>query len=220
MSPARERILGKIRAALARHTVPTAAEASSSRLATLGEGIPQRPVWTESNLERFTHCLEAASGTWGRIRTVAETGQAVAEYLADKPAGERVHVAPNPALEPVVWPETLTVEQVTHGREALVGVSLAEAGVAETGSLALLSGPANPTTLSFLPDYHIVVLRTADVVPYFEDIWARMRERNDFPPRSFNFITGPSRTADVEQTLQLGAHGPRSLHVVLVEEAP
>ena len=220
MSSPRERILGKIRTALARQTVPTAAEASSARLATLGDGTPQRPVWTESNLERFTRCLEAASGTLVRVRTVGEIGQAVAEYLADKPAGQRVHVAPNPALEAVDWPETLTVEQATHGRDALVGVSFAEAGVAETGSLAVLSGPDNPTTLSFLPDYHIVVLRTADVVPYFEDIWVRMRERHDFPPRSFNFITGPSRTADVEQTLQLGAHGPRSLHVVLLEEAP
>ncbi|MFV8833928.1 LutC/YkgG family protein [Aquisalimonas sp. APHAB1-3] len=216
MSSARDRILGKIRSNLGRTTAPDAAAASSSRLAALGDETSPRPVWDDDDLSRFLRCFEAAAATWARVDTVADTGDAVATYLADKPAGNTVHLAPHPLLDDVSWPNTLTTARATHGREALVGVSVAELGVAETGSLVLFSGADTPTTLNFLPDYHIVLLRTDAVVPHFEDVWARMRERGGFPPRSFNFITGPSRTADVEQTLQLGAHGPRSLHLILV----
>ena len=218
MSDTRARILSKVRAALGRETSPTPADAASDRAAALGDGTPQRPVWDEPDLERFCQCVEAAAGTWARVASVPDAGQAIGDYLADKPAGNVIHRAPDPALDAIRWPDAFTVQSATDGRDSLVGVSRAVAGVAETGSLALSSGPDNPATLSFLPDYHIVLLAEADVVPWFEDLWQRMRDADGFPPRSFNFITGPSRTADVEQTLQLGAHGPRSLHVILVGE--
>jgi len=81
----------------------------------------------------------------------------------------------------------------------------------------LLSGAHSPTTLNFLPDVHIVIVRRQQIVTHIEDVWRRMRSEVNEVPRTINFITGPSRTADIEQTIQLGAHGPRSLHVVLVE---
>ena len=220
MNDARSRILGKVRAAMGRDTTPTPADVRAARIGALGDSAPQRPVWDESDLERFCRCIEDAAGTWVSVPTLAQVGPAVADYLVERNAGDTVHRAPDPRLDQVAWPEHVAVEHATDGRQALAGVSCAEAGVAETGSLALLSGPDNPATLAFLPDYHIVVLGAADVVPWFEDVWQRMRERTGFPPWSFNFITGPSRTADVEQTLQLGAHGPRSLHVILVENMP
>jgi L-lactate dehydrogenase complex protein LldG len=90
--------------------------------------------------------------------------------------------------------------------------------VAETGTLVLTSGRDNPTTLNFLPDVHIVVVDAADVAADFETVLARLRERfgTGIMPRTVNMITGPSRSADIEQTLLLGAHGPRKLHVVVV----
>ena len=96
------------------------------------------------------------------------------------------------------------------------------AGVAETGTLVLLSGPESPTTLNFLPDVHIALLFTDRVVGSYEDVWARLRARDGATvmPRVVNWITGPSRTADIEQTLLLGAHGPRRLHIILVDEVP
>ena len=87
----------------------------------------------------------------------------------------------------------------------------------------LASGPAAPTTLNFLPENHIVVLKASQVVGPYEDAWDRLRAANGEGrlPRTVNFITGPSRTGDIEQTIQMGAHGPRRLHVILVEdEAP
>ena len=97
-------------------------------------------------------------------------------------------------------------------------VSPAFAGVAETGTLVMASGPENPTTLNFLPDNHIVVLQAQDIAGDFESVWARLREARGkgAMPRTLNMITGPSRSADIEQTLLLGAHGPRNLHIVLV----
>ena len=90
--------------------------------------------------------------------------------------------------------------------------------MAETGTLALLSGQDNPTTLNFLPDYHLVVIDKADIVGDYETVWTRLRDRygEAVMPRIVNFITGPSRSGDIEQKLLFGAHGPRSLHVMVV----
>src|SRR3546814_21166695 len=109
----------------------------------------------------------------------------------------------------------------TEGQD-VVSVTAAFAGIAETGKRMLHSGPERPTTLNFLPDTHIVVLRAGQVVGPYEDAWARLRQARrdagrDFP-RTVNLITGPSRTADIEQTVQLGAHGPRRLHIVIIED--
>ena len=102
----------------------------------------------------------------------------------------------------------------------LASVSHAEAGVVETGTLALFSGKDNPTTLNFLPENHIVMVRESDIVAHYEDVFAVTRERYGAGnmPRTLNFITGPSRSADIEQTLLLGAHGPIRLHVLLTRD--
>jgi len=121
------------------------------------------------------------------------------------------------------WERAGTLEVTTGASDGtqLASVSHASGGVAETGTLILVSGPDNPTTLNFLPDNHIVVLDAKDVAGDYETIWQRLRERfgAGIMPRTVNMITGPSRSADIEQTLILGAHGPRRLHVILVGEA-
>ncbi len=95
-----------------------------------------------------------------------------------------------------------------------MAVTGALAGVAETGSLVRCSG-ADPVRRHFLAEAHVVVLAAGQIVARIEDLWARLA-RGPWP-RAVNLITGPSRTADIEQRLQLGAHGPRQLHIVLVE---
>ena len=100
-------------------------------------------------------------------------------------------------------------------------VTGAFAGVGETGSLVLLSSPRSPTTLNFLPEDHLIVLARSRIVAHLEDVWARLREQSSMPvvlPRTVNFITGPSKTGDVEQIIHEGAHGPRRLHVILRDD--
>ena len=128
----------------------------------------------------------------------------------------------DPRLAAMPWAAT-TIE-IAHGPSDghdLNAVSAAFAAVAETGTLALVSGADNPTTLNFLPDNHIAIVFAEDVAGDFEAVFARLRA--DYgpgsAPRTLNFITGPSRSADIEQTLMFGAHGPRRLHIVLVAEA-
>jgi L-lactate dehydrogenase complex protein LldG len=91
---------------------------------------------------------------------------------------------------------------------------------AETGTIAMVSGPQNPSTLNFLPDNHIVVVSAKDIQGDYEALFARVRFAygKGTMPRTVNFITGPSRSGDIEQTLLLGAHGPRRLHVIVVHE--
>ena len=98
-----------------------------------------------------------------------------------------------------------------------VGLTTAFAGIAETGTLMLLSGPETPTTIAFLPETSIVVLRAERVLRAYEDGLRLLREERGELPRSINLITGPSRSGDIEQTIQLGAHGPKRLLVLLVD---
>jgi len=98
-------------------------------------------------------------------------------------------------------------------------VTEAFCAIAETGTVMLLSGPENPVRLNFLPEVHVVVVSTRDIVGGYEEAWDRLRREmgEGAMPRTVNWITGPSRTADIEQTLILGAHGPRALHVLLTD---
>lgn len=102
--------------------------------------------------------------------------------------------------------------------EDLVCITRANVGIAESGTLGILSGPASPTTNNFLPENHIVIVDRADIVQHYEDLWDTVRSDygNDKMPRTVNLITGPSRSGDIEQTLILGAHGPTKLHIILV----
>ncbi len=172
-------------------------------------------VERESAGRRFIGRLKAVSASVAVVENWDTVGQAVALYLHGGGHGLRLTRAPDPELEAIRWPDGMEVRHYQGKAQPEVGLSLAIAGVVETGSLVLASGPEEPTALNFLSDTHIIVLPAKRLVMHLEDVWPRIRKRG--LGRSVNFITGPSRSADVEQTLQLGAHGPRSLHVVLVK---
>ena len=122
-------------------------------------------------------------------------------------------------LAAMPWGETQI--EMKHGAadgSDAVSVVHAFAAVAKSGTLVLTSGADNPTTLNFLPETAIVVLDAADIAGDYESVWGRLRsETGEAPlPRTVNWVSGPSRSADIEQTLLLGAHGPRFLHVIIV----
>ncbi len=95
-----------------------------------------------------------------------------------------------------------------------VGIGRATAAIAETGTLVMVATPKTPVSLNFLPETHIVVVDAAAICPAYEDVWPLLRGLNP-PPRAVNLITGPSRTDNIELTLQIGVHGPRALHIVI-----
>jgi L-lactate dehydrogenase complex protein LldG len=171
----------------------------------------------------FTRMVEAAAGTAERVAAGADVPVAVAAFLRGLNLPLRVRHGDDDRLAGLPWGSAPALEVLRGPSDGhdLAAVSHASAAVAETGTVVLVSGPDNPTTLNFLPDVHIVVVDARDVTGDFEAVMARLRERygTGQMPRTVNMITGPSRSADIEQTLLLGAHGPRKLHVVVVGEA-
>jgi L-lactate dehydrogenase complex protein LldG len=171
----------------------------------------------------FARMVEGAAGSIERITDVADVPVAVATFLRQHNLPPAVRRGDDRTLAALPWERAGTLEVTTgvsDGKQ-LASISHAFAGVAETGTLILTSGPDNPTTLNFLPDNHIVVVAAKDIAGDYETIWQRLRDRFGVGilPRTVNMITGPSRSADIEQTLILGAHGPRRLHVIVVGEA-
>lgn len=130
---------------------------------------------------------------------------------------KKCKAAPHPVLQDLDW-SGLEIEFGASVGDDLVAVSVAYAGVAETGTLVMRSGPDAPTTLNFLPDIHVVVLFSGDIEGNYETVWQRLLRDDDQLPRTVNWITGPSRTADIEQTMLLGAHGPRKLVILLIDD--
>jgi L-lactate dehydrogenase complex protein LldG len=183
--------------------------------------VPARgQVTGRQKIDDFVRMVEFALATIVRVKTDADVPGAVADYLKQQNLPAQIRMAPDKRLDAIPW-NNRPLLQIARGKPVPsdeVGLSGAFAGIAETGTLMLVSGPETPSTLNFLPETHVVVIRTEEIVGGYEDGWARLREKLGAMPRTVNFITGPSRSGDIEQTLQLGAHGPRRLHVVLVDD--
>ncbi|MCP4380466.1 MAG: lactate utilization protein [Hyphomicrobiales bacterium] len=218
----RDIILGKVRRALGtdggdvgRRAIVIARLENAPRSV-----IPARgQVSGNERIALFTEMAKRVSASVVRITDRAEIPRAAANYLRDHNLPARIRIGDDPFLADLLW-EVTPVEQ-SHGPSDgsdPAGLSHAVAGVAETGTLVLTSGNDNPTTLNFLPETQIAVVRAEDIVGDYESVWAMLQEeygRGNLP-RTVNLVTGPSRSADIEQTLLLGAHGPKRLHIVVV----
>ncbi|HEX2116795.1 MAG TPA: lactate utilization protein [Alphaproteobacteria bacterium] len=228
---AREQILGGIRRSLRRGALDNAAAAPlERRLADPPRGaIPARTQDLDRGglVDLFERYATEAAATVTRVPGIDEVPDAVAGFLASHNLPSELAMAPDPLLDRVPW-EKRPLLRIRKGRSDgrdPVGLSAAFCGIAETATLMLASGADSPSTLNFLPDTHIVVLPASRVVGPMEDAWAKLRAAGPGAklsgaamPRTVNFITGPSRTGDIEQKILMGAHGPRRLHIVIVED--
>jgi L-lactate utilization protein LutC len=212
---ARDRILQRIRRAAA--TADNGAgEAAADRLAQPGPRAPvpaQAAAEGAERLAQFEAKARATDATLTRLAGWEELPRALSEELRARNLPAAIRTGTDPAferdwgsLERTVGPGRLS-EPAALSRAALA--------MAETGTLVLESGPENPVTLTFLAETHFVALEAADIRAGFEDMWAEWRRRGS-DPRTVNLVTGPSRSADIGQTLQLGAHGPVALHIFLI----
>jgi L-lactate dehydrogenase complex protein LldG len=174
-----------------------------------------------ARVELFRTMMELASGTVEEIARADDVPAAVSAFLRAHNLPFVVRRGSDPRLEAMPWARERTLEVAVGPSDGgdLVAVSHAFGAAAETGTLMLTSGADNPTTLNFLPDTHIVVVEAEDIAGDYESLWQRLRKTfgPGTMPRTVNWITGPSRSADIEQTLILGAHGPRRLHVIVIE---
>ncbi len=220
----RDEILGRIRRSQRRGPLgPAQREAVEKRITEHPRGPQLSRVALEPGplVDLFVAKATAAAATVARVPHADDAPGAVADYLARENLPASLVMAPDPALETINWSarSLLSIRRGLPQPGDPVGVTGAFAGVAETGTLVLLSGATSPTTLNLLPETHIVLLRRGQIVGAFEDAWDRLRRiGGDALPRTVNLITGPSRSADIGQQLQMGAHGPRRLHVVLIDD--
>lgn len=226
MSEARAAVLARLRAGLARSEEVRAAAAAeiAERLAAPRPGpLPARAaVEGEDRIALFTRMAEGVGAEVRRLAEPASIRDAVLDYRRRHNLPARIVRAADPLLDAA----RLEAEPLLEVRVGVpdepdpIGLTVALAGIAETGTLLLASAAGRPTLLAFLPETSIVALPTGALVGSYEEAWARLRQLPDWPPRSVNLITGPSRTGDIPPSIELGAHGPRRLLVLLVDEAP
>ncbi|OYV34787.1 MAG: hypothetical protein B7Z80_20290 [Rhodospirillales bacterium 20-64-7] len=255
----RAAILGAIQRGLKRGPLPAHERAMlAARLA----AHPRHPIPARAQVEpaaraaQFTAYVEREYGTVARVASLAEVPGAIAAWLAQHNLSPALVVSPHPLLTRVPFGDTplLATRIGTATPADPVSLTAAFAGIAETGTLMLPSGPERPTSNNLLPDNAIVLLRTADIVGAYEDAFDLLRARPrpddgaaiaaksesgrvefqrpddraaaaaksesgniNYMPRNVMLVTGPSRSADIEQTLELGAHGPRRLHILLLD---
>lgn len=219
-SGARERILGRVRRA-----VGASGESEATRVAAVASRLRVRPrgpvpgIAREegaARLEGFEARVRAAAATVSRLPSMEDLPAALAAELRERNLPRAIRMGDEADFPALDWGPTEVSRGVGRIEEPAT-LSRAFRGVAETGTLALRSGPANPVTLTFLGETHFVVLRASEVVGGMEDMFADARAAGALP-RTLNLVTGPSRSADIGATLQLGAHGPRALHVFVVED--
>ncbi|MBN9563951.1 MAG: LUD domain-containing protein [Alphaproteobacteria bacterium] len=223
----KEQILGAIRRGLRRGPLPAdQAALLAGRLRTHPRQlIPARSrIARPAQIDLFIANVEKEFGTVARLPNLDAVPEAVAEYLAQQNLPPVFAMAPHPELRSIPWSERPLL-QIREGRAETsdtVALQHGFAGIAETGTLMLPSAPERPTTLNLLAETALVLLRASRVVGPYEEAWDLLRAERGAGdmPRNVMLVTGVSRSADIEQTLELGAHGPRRLHVLLVEDDP
>ena len=223
MSAARDAILGRVRFALGKTDADATALAAALRYVDARAQGPRPRLAADLRL-RF---LQRATDMESTVEAIAKRQAipaAVARYVKalDLPPA----LAAQKSLRGVCWPEFadldwagagLAIEpRPTRGDDRL-GITGAFCAIAETGTLVVLSGADTPTATTLLPDTHIAVLRATRIVAGMEEAFALIRRERNSIPRAINFISGPSRTGDIEQTIVLGAHGPYRVHILVVD---
>ena len=223
MSFARDDVLRTIRRSLGVNGTEASRRAEvDDRLSRAPDGIiPKRSqVDRAERLALFMAQAENGLATVVLVPDAASVPTEAARYLRDSNLPATLRIGDDPRLAAMPWhATTIEVSKGASDGADLNALSHAFGGVAETGTLAMVSGSDNPTTLNFLPDNHLVVVASGDLSGSLEELLQKLRARygKEKMPRTLNLITGPSRSADIEQTLILGAHGPRKLHIIVVE---
>lgn len=212
---AREAVLAAVRAAIGGERAPADAIAREAR-GLVGALAAVRPnVPDDGAIARFVEkaTSERVTASVERLADATELPAAVGTYLARHGLPPRLPAALPPALAGLNWDALDLVNEIDRNEPA--ALTFAEAAIAETGTLVFPSSPTVPTLFNFLPLHHLAVVRSDDVVAYMEDVWQRFVGRP--LPRSLNLVTGTSGTADIEGQNIRGAHGPRFLHIYLLD---
>lgn len=216
-SAARQAIFSRIRKAQQRPAEPTPAELEAVREYLAHHAAGPQPAPGGDPVARFREQALRTSQTLDQVQRLDEVPAAAARYL-DGLGLARTAIAWD-TLASLPWTSAgMNVACRPPVNEDLVGITGCFCAVAETGTLMLLSGPETFASAALLPETHIAIVPHSRVVPTMEDAFALAKQERGGLPRATNFISGPSRTGDIEQTIVLGAHGPYRVHIILVND--
>ena len=217
----RAAVLDRVRSALHRHGSDSDARAAANAYLAARKQGP-RPALAGDLVARFAARAQDMESSIERVATLDDVVAAVGRYIDTIAAAAEQEGNPRAG---VCWPEfgwldwsraNLQIESRPTVGHDLVGITGCYCAIAETGTLMCVTGAESPSATFLLPETHVAIVRADQVVPGMEDAFARIRADHEALPRAINLVSGPSRTGDIEQTIVLGAHGPRRLHVVLV----
>lgn len=169
----------------------------------------------------FVKMAQQALASVDEASSRAEVPGLVKNFLSQHNLPAEARLAPDPRITDLDWAAQPLLSTSIGGTDGShpISVTGAFAGIAETGTLALTSGAPSPTLLNFLPETHIVVVDAKDLAGTYEELWAKLKaQHGETMPRTLNLVTGPSRSGDIEQTILMGAHGPKRLHIIVVDE--
>lgn len=220
----REQMYAAIRLGLAKYDAPDRRKAAEARVkAPPAPLVPDRAQTAAAEQKAlFKGFLDGQAATVIEVKSKTEIPAAIAGYLRNNNLPMRVRTGSDDYIRGLDWASqpALSHEEGRAVGSDEVGLSRVTAAIAETGTLVLASGADNPVTITFLPETHIAIVEERAVVGGFEGVWDKLRARfgRGSMSRTVNFVSGPSRTADIGGQLVMGAHGPRRLCVIMVAE--
>jgi L-lactate dehydrogenase complex protein LldG len=221
-SEARDAIMQSIRAHLAESATITYDHSQPPPLST----NPINAVSGDGDISpvaRFCERLESVGGHCIVTPCEDDAARALANVVAGlqkEGLGNRIALSDAPILSGLT--QGIPVSEITVGPSAAdlfsydVGITTAQAAIAETGTLVLTAENERHRLVSLLPPVHIALVRSGDIYLTIGDVLQRLRGEEKMS-RAITFITGPSRTADIELTLTVGVHGPKELYVIVLE---
>ena len=173
------------------------------------------PAATTELRQNFIAKANSSAAQIHEISSLEDAPTRITTVLRAADAPLRLHIPAASPLNTLSWhraPELAVSAEAPGGDES--ALSAADYGIAETGTLVFLSGPRTPSSWHFRPGREFMLIEITNILPRFEDVIGRIELAS--VPATINLITGPSRTADIEQTIEMGAHGPREVHILLI----
>lgn len=183
--------------------------------------IPKRAILNKDGLlDIFKNNAENVSSTVKVVRDLDEIPEEISKFLTLNNLESKITVLPDKDLDNINWDKapTLNVEKKFAGKNDETVLTSSFMAIAETGTIVQLSGPQNPITSHFLPDNYIVFLRASRITSAIEGVFSELRKKYNTIPRTLTMISGPSRTGDIALKMEMGAHGPRKVHLLIIDD--